>query len=433
LRADERLVRAERLGFYPVDPVSGIYVFGSPLFDRVEVKLGDKGARLVVEAQGNAPDAPYIQSVEWRGQPWTRAGSAMRNCARAGVWCSAWATPNKGFASAARTAPILRSQPGVKVTRQAMMMTGAALAFGPGAVPAVAHDLGRACLSSDEAGTVAARVLGERLAERVGHALPTQHCDSRMIVALDEQVQKLLPAGVTVPPTPAAQGEGFSIRMLGSRAHPVLVLSAAQKRGLVYAAGWLLRSADARGRLSARPSFSTTPRYSVRMTQIGYRAKNNTYDAWDLKRFRRRIEDFALWGSSGVQVIPLSDDAPSSPLFPAPPLETLAGIGTIAHELGIDFALYYPNLGDYAAPPARQAEADRLSALLKQLPKVDALYIPGGDPGHTPPDHLIPLVEREAAALHAINPAARSGFPRKASMPGTAPPSIRPSPSTRRA
>jgi predicted alpha-1,2-mannosidase len=79
------------LGFYPVDPVSGIYVFGSPLFDRVEVKLGDKGARLVVEAQGNAPDAPYIQSVEWRGQPWTRAGSAMRNCARAGVWCSAWA------------------------------------------------------------------------------------------------------------------------------------------------------------------------------------------------------------------------------------------------------------------------------------------------------------------------------------------------------
>ncbi len=288
------------------------------------------------------------------------------------------------------------------------MMTGAALAFGLSAVPAVAHDLGRACLSSDEAGTVAARVLGERLAERVGHALPTQHCDSRMIVALDGHVQGLLPAGVTMPHPPASQGEGFSVRTLGSRAHPVLVLSAAQKRGLVYAAGWLLRSADAHGRLSARPSFSTTPRYSVRMTQIGYRAKNNTYDAWDLKRFRRRIEDFALWGSSGVQVIsPLSDDAPSSPLFPAPPLETLAGIGTIAHELGIDFALYYPNLGDYAAPPVRQAEADRLSALLSQLPKVDALYIPGGDPGHTPPDHLIPLVEREAAALHAINPAAR--------------------------
>jgi hypothetical protein len=295
----------------------------------------------------------------------------------------------------------------VKVTRQAMMMTGAALAFGPGAVPAVAHDLGRACLSSDEAGTVAARVLGERLAERVGHALPTQHCDSRMIVALDEQVQKLLPAGVTVPPTPAAQGEGFSIRMLGTRAHPVLVLSAAQKRGLVYAAGWLLRSADARGRLSVRPSFSTTPRYSVRMTQIGYRAKNNTYDAWDLKRFRRRIEDFALWGSSGVQVI-----SPSPTMRPAARcfrrLRSKRWRGSAPSPMSwVDFALYYPNLGDYAAPPARQAEADRLSALLKQLPKVDALYIPGGDPGHTPPDHLIPLVEREAAALHAINPAAK--------------------------
>ena len=28
------------LGFYPVDPVSAVYVLGSPLFDRAEVRLG---------------------------------------------------------------------------------------------------------------------------------------------------------------------------------------------------------------------------------------------------------------------------------------------------------------------------------------------------------------------------------------------------------
>jgi hypothetical protein len=63
-------------------------------------------------------------------------------------------------------------------------------------------------------------------------------------------------------------------------------------------------------------------------------------------------------------------------------------------------------MGDYASDTARRAEAEQLRALLKQLPQVDALYIPGGDPGHTPPRDLVPLVENEAAVLHAINPAA---------------------------
>ncbi|HCB74865.1 MAG TPA: alpha-mannosidase [Sphingomonas bacterium] len=59
------------LGFYPVDPVSAQYVLGSPLFDRAELRLGN-GRRLVVEAAGNAPDAPYVRGVSWRGERWTR-------------------------------------------------------------------------------------------------------------------------------------------------------------------------------------------------------------------------------------------------------------------------------------------------------------------------------------------------------------------------
>ncbi|MEO1968349.1 MAG: GH92 family glycosyl hydrolase [Sphingomonadaceae bacterium] len=55
------------IGFYPVDPVSAVYVFGSPLFDLVEVDLGaDK--TLTIRAEGNGPDRPYIQSVRWNGR-----------------------------------------------------------------------------------------------------------------------------------------------------------------------------------------------------------------------------------------------------------------------------------------------------------------------------------------------------------------------------
>ena len=59
------------LGFYPVDPVSAIYVFGSPLFDVAEVDVGN-GRTLIVRANGNGPDRPYVQSVRWRGKPWTK-------------------------------------------------------------------------------------------------------------------------------------------------------------------------------------------------------------------------------------------------------------------------------------------------------------------------------------------------------------------------
>ncbi|RYD42663.1 MAG: glycoside hydrolase family 92 protein, partial [Sphingomonadales bacterium] len=59
------------LGFYPVDPVSAIYVFGSPLFDVAEVTVG-AGKTLTVRAEGNGPDRPYVQSVRWNGKPWSK-------------------------------------------------------------------------------------------------------------------------------------------------------------------------------------------------------------------------------------------------------------------------------------------------------------------------------------------------------------------------
>lgn len=60
------------LGFYPVDPVSGNYVFGSPLFDRAVIALGN-GRRLAIETVGNSETTPYIQSVTWNGRPYSKS------------------------------------------------------------------------------------------------------------------------------------------------------------------------------------------------------------------------------------------------------------------------------------------------------------------------------------------------------------------------
>lgn len=54
------------LGLYAVDPVSGRYDFGTPLFDHVEIDL-PRGRTLTIAAEREAPGAFLIESVSWNG------------------------------------------------------------------------------------------------------------------------------------------------------------------------------------------------------------------------------------------------------------------------------------------------------------------------------------------------------------------------------
>ncbi|MEZ5367307.1 MAG: hypothetical protein R2748_34450 [Bryobacterales bacterium] len=47
------------------------------------------------------------------------------------------------------------------------------------------------------------------------------------------------------------------------------------------------------------------------------------------------------------------------------------------------------------------------------LPRIDAVFVPGGDPGHTAPRYLMPLLEKQAAQLRKRYPGAECGSPRK--------------------
>ncbi|MBN8806817.1 MAG: hypothetical protein J0I47_01060 [Sphingomonas sp.] len=264
------------------------------------------------------------------------------------------------------------------------------------------------CVVAGPGGAVAADLLAARLAERTGRAVSREPCRRMLLIAPTPAITAQLPRGARgewqrVRPR-RQPAEGYAVRRVGE----MTVIAAPRLRGLVYGAGWALRALRGDNRLAGAMRIDAAPAYPARLTQIGYRAKNNTYDAWTLAMFQRRIEDLALWGASGVQVIaPVSDDAAASSLFPAPPLPTLAGIGRIAHRLGIDFALYYPLLGDYDKSGETAAEMGRLRDLLASLPQVDALYIPGGDPGHSPPPTLFRVARQAAEFARAANPATR--------------------------
>lgn len=59
------------LGFYSVDPVSGNYVFGTPLVDRAEIEIGN-GKKLTVSVKRTAAGDCYVQSVRLNGKDHTK-------------------------------------------------------------------------------------------------------------------------------------------------------------------------------------------------------------------------------------------------------------------------------------------------------------------------------------------------------------------------
>lgn len=93
------------LGLYAVDPVSGIYVFGSPLFDRATIQL-DGGKQLVVETVGNGPDKPYIQAVTWNGKPYSKSWIRHAEILEGGtLQFHMSAQPNTNFGTAPQDRP----------------------------------------------------------------------------------------------------------------------------------------------------------------------------------------------------------------------------------------------------------------------------------------------------------------------------------------
>jgi predicted alpha-1,2-mannosidase len=88
------------IGFYPVDPASGIYLLGSPLVDKVTLKAG-KGHSFTIVAKNNSPKNIYIQSAALNGKPITRSWITHDEIVAGGkLVLEMGPAPNKQFGSA---------------------------------------------------------------------------------------------------------------------------------------------------------------------------------------------------------------------------------------------------------------------------------------------------------------------------------------------
>jgi hypothetical protein len=241
---------------------------------------------------------------------------------------------------------------------------------------------------------------------------PTLPADGSLIaVGQDRALRTVDPriqAWLGPAPAPGAP-EGYRIASAPER--QALLVAGNDARGVLFGVGRLLRELRmTRGRVALPADFSlaTAPKVALRGHQLGYRPKTNSYDGWDLDQWERYIGELAVFGTNAIELIPpRSDDDADSPHFPRPPMEMMVGMSRLADELGLDVWIWYPAMDrDYADPATVAFALGEWGEVFRKLPRIDAVFVPGGDPGHTRPGVLMGLLRRQAESLRRYHPEA---------------------------
>ena len=234
-----------------------------------------------------------------------------------------------------------------------------------------------------------------------------------IVVGLQDSLEDFAgPWKETLAKTSQAGAEGYHLQTFSDAGTTGVAVVGNDERGVLFGVGRLLRelhmskqSVYAEGGLDV----VTAPKYPLRGHQLGYRPKVNTYDGWTAPMFEQYIRDLAVFGANAIEMIPpRSDDAPDSPHFPLPQIDMMEAVSGIADRYGIDVWIWYPALDkDYSDPNTVEFALKEWGDVFARLPRIDAILVPGGDPGHTQPKYMMALLEKQTEVLHRTHPNAQ--------------------------
>ncbi len=201
--------------------------------------------------------------------------------------------------------------------------------------------------------------------------------------------------------------EGFTVTVTARG----VTITGNDDRGVIFGAGYFLRQTRL-GRqkveIADNLQITSAPKIAIRGHQLGYRPKTNAYDAWTVPMWEQYIRELAIYGTNTIELIPpRSDDDDDSPHFPLKPIDMMAEMSRLGGEYAMDVSIWYPAMDkDYSDPKTVEFALKEWGEVFAKLPKVDAVFVPGGDPGHTQPKYLMALLEKQAANLRKYHPKA---------------------------
>jgi hypothetical protein len=244
----------------------------------------------------------------------------------------------------------------------------------------------------------AAEVLTSEIAKRTGIHLPL--ATSRP------------PAGPAIVITgngfPQSRPDGYRLSVKPD-ALAVVSIQGADVRGALHGVGQFLRRVEwDKGKLEieAPLDISTTPAYSIRGHQLGYRTHSNTYDAWDPARFEQQIRELSYFGVNAIEGIPF-DEEKATPVMKFPHREMNRAIGEICRRYGMDYWVWVPATFDLKDAAKRAEYLARFREFSTDTPTLSGVFFPGGDPGSNPPELVMPLLEDIARLIAPVHPQAR--------------------------
>ncbi len=195
--------------------------------------------------------------------------------------------------------------------------------------------------------------------------------------------------------------EGYTIE---TGEHSIWIVGA-DPSGVLYGVGRLLRNvAWSEGSLSlVTPlNLSSAPDDSIRGHQLGYRTTANSYDAWTPAVYEQYIRELAIFGVNAIENIPFQDD--DSPLMPVTREVMNQALGDMCAKYGVAYWVWTPATVDLTDLEKRAAHLAEHEAYYKACTQLDAVFFPGGDPGHNHPKDVMPFLEDISKLLAQYHP-----------------------------
>jgi hypothetical protein len=256
---------------------------------------------------------------------------------------------------------------------------------------------------------------------RIGLELAPSHLNLESTIVVIGTVGELSsrglhpPPGMEVPSTADAYALWIDFE---ARPNPTVCVAGQDDRGTLYAVGRLLRSLRMTRDevlLDRDLKMATAPRYALRGHQLGYRPKTNSYDGWTLRMWEQYYRDLIVFGANAVELIPpRSDDDDDSPHFPKPKLRMMVDMSQLAADYGLDVWIWFPAMDEgndifnqFRDEKAVNAAIEEWGEVFRALPKIDVVFVPGGDPGETHPEVLLPFLEKQKRNLNRYHPDAQ--------------------------
>jgi hypothetical protein len=260
------------------------------------------------------------------------------------------------------------------------------------------------------------QVLKEEVGKRTGvhfeavDKIPKEHGVLIYLVS-EDRIQKLSKELRDALNTLAVPGsEGY--RLLVSEAYSAVIISGKDARSILYGIGRLLRKADMQKgsiTLPVTATISSTPAYPIRGHQLGFRPKTNSYDAFSVEQYDQYIRELALFGANSIEIMPpRTDDDDTSVHMKLRPEKMIVEQSRICKAYNLDVWMWYPNMGkDYTDRQELRKELQERVEVFASLPKLDNVFVPGGDPGDLEPGVLFDWLGKVAIALHQFHPNAK--------------------------